>query len=387
MTKRDMTLPYILLQSSYWMQFCVCVCFAIIYLQGIGFTNTKLGILSALGNLAGMLLGPYLADKMDRDERWAPLKLMPYLLVLQALTCVGLLLVSKDQTLSFLFYVLYMAFCVSVNTLILKIYSDISYAGLKTDYSLARGLGSLSFVIVSALLGVLIEKTSVLMVPLSGLLLTAYEACAWLITKRRMPQIRFEAALKESVPMSSFIRDNRLFFIMLVGTALLFFAHNNITGFLINVVRNAGGDTKTAGFLNSFMAVMELPFMFFYTKLFGKMDQKKVLASSFIFFSIKELCFALAGSLTGLYLSFLFQGPSFALYSAAIVPYVEMMIGHQDAGKAQSLAYTMTTLGSVLSSIFAGRLYDILPVPMVLWISFAVSVAGTLIAVSSMKRK
>ena len=158
--------------------------------------------------------------------------------------------------------------------------------------------------------------------------------------------------------MSLFIRDNRVFFVMLVGTALLFFAHNNITGFLINVVRNAGGDTKTAGFLNSFMAVMELPFMFFYTKLFGKMDQKKVLASSFIFFSIKELCFALAGSLTGLYLSFLFQGPSFALYSAAIVPYVEMMIGHQDAGKAQSLAYTMTTLGSVLSSIFAGRLYD-----------------------------
>ncbi len=387
MTKKDMTLPYILLQSSYWMQFCVCVCFAVIYLQGIGFSNTKLGILSALGNLAGMLFGPYLADKMDRKENWAPLRLMPYLLVLQAAACIGLLLVSKNQTLSFIFYVLYMAFCVSTNTLILKIYSDISYAGLKTDYSLARGLGSLSFVIVSAVLGVLIEKTSVMTVPACGLVLTVYETIAYLITKKRMPEIRFEASEKESVPMSSFIRENKMFFIMLTGTALLFFSHNNITGFLINVVRNVGGDTKTSGFLNSFMAVMELPFMFFYTKLFGKMDQKKVLAASFIFFSIKELCFAMAGSLTGLYASFLFQGPSFALYSAAIVPYVEMKIGHQDAGKAQSLAYTMTTLGSVLSSVFAGRLYDVLSVSETLWISFAVSLLGTLIAIFSMKKK
>ncbi len=385
MRNKDMTLAYVLLQSSYWMSFCVCVCFAVIYLQGIGFSNTKLGILSALGNLIGMILGPYLAGLTDKDERWPALKLMPYMLVLQTLSCAALLAVMKDQTLSFIFYVLYMSFCVSFNTLVLKIYSDISYAQMKTDYSLARGLGSLSFVIISAVLGVLIEKTSVRAVPVSGLILCVYQYIAYRLTKKQMPEVRYAASEKQSVSMGEFIRENGRFFLMLCGTALLFFSHNNITGFLINVVRNAGGDAGTAGFLNSFMAVMELPFMFFYTKLFGKMDQKKILAASFLFFSIKELCFALAGSLRGLYLSFLFQGPSFALYSAAIVPYVEMTVGHQDSGKAQSLAYTMTTLGSVLSSVFAGRLYDLLSVSSTLWISFVVSLFGTLTAVLAMK--
>ena len=254
-----MTLAYVLLQSSYWMSFCVCVCFAVIYLQGIGFSNTKLGILSALGNLIGMILGPYLAGLTDKDERWLALKLMPYMLVLQTLSCAALLAVMKDQTLSFIFYVLYMSFCVSFNTLVLKIYSDISYAQMKTDYSLARGLGSLSFVIISAVLGVLIEKTSVRAVPVAGLILCVYQYIAYRITKKQMPEVRYAASEKQSVSMGEFIRENGSFFLMLCGTALLFFSHNNITGFLINVVRNAGGDAGTAGFLNSFMAVMELP--------------------------------------------------------------------------------------------------------------------------------
>ncbi|MBO7667513.1 MAG: hypothetical protein J6T26_03535, partial [Firmicutes bacterium] len=69
-----------------------------------------------------------------------------------------------------------------------------------------------------------------------------------------------------------------------------------------------------------------------------------------------------------------------------IVPYVTQTVAYEDSAKAQSLAYTMTTVGSVLASLIAGPMYDALSVPATLWISCAVCAAGTVIALFSMKR-
>ena len=71
------------------------------------------------------------------------------------------------------------------------------------------------------------------------------------------------------------------------------------------------------------------------------------------------------------------QAPSFALYASAIVPYVSENVAREDSAKAQSLAYTMTTCGGVLASLIGGRLYDMLPVPAVIWIACGISVIGT----------
>jgi predicted MFS family arabinose efflux permease len=62
-------------------------------------------------------------------------------------------------------------------------------------------------------------------------------------------------------------------------------------------------------------------------------------------------------------------------------------IRYEDSAKAQSLMYTMTTIGTVLSSVISGRLYDTIPVRSVLWISAAVAFAGALIAASSLRRR
>ena len=40
----------------------------------------------------------------------------------------------------------------------------------------------------------------------------------------------------------------------------------------------------------------------------------------------------------------------------------------------------MTTLGAVLASLVAGKLYDMLTVPQTLWIACAVTAAGVLLA-------
>ena len=367
--RRDLTLTYSLIQMSYWMSFCICVCFAVIYLQGKGLSNTQLGIVTALGNLAGMLIGPYTAGKMDAGM--TPLKAAFVLLSLRLLSMIGLLLCKSGVLVIGILFVLYMAFCVSANTVVLKIYSDIVYEKYPVNYATARGLGSLAFVIVSSIAGTLIEKTSVEAVPWLGIVLLVLEVLSFYRIGKYLKVNHAETQEETSSSIAAFIKENGLLTLTLSGTALLFFSHNIVTNFLINIVRHVGGTTAMAGYLTSFMALMELPVMFLYTKLFGKKDQGKMLAISAIAFTIKELAFALANSQLTLSACFLLQAPSFAIYSSAIVPYVASKVEYKDAGKGQSLAYTMTDVGAILAGF---------------WVGFAVSLLGTLICLFGLRK-
>ncbi|MBO7727182.1 MAG: MFS transporter, partial [Oscillospiraceae bacterium] len=66
--------------------------------------------------------------------------------------------------------------------------------------------------------------------------------------------------------------------------------------------------------------------------------------------------------------------------TAAIVPYVNEVIPYEDSAKAQSLAYTMTSIGSVLASLIGGFLYDRTTVTNTLWISFGICFVAAVIA-------
>jgi predicted MFS family arabinose efflux permease len=74
--------------------------------------------------------------------------------------------------------------------------------------------------------------------------------------------------------------------------------------------------------------------------------------------------------------AFILQAPSYALYMTAIVAYVKETIRFEDSAKAQSLAFTTTTLGGMLASLIAGQLYDCLSVKATLRVAFAVGLAG-----------
>ena len=102
---------------------------------------------------------------------------------------------------------------------------------------------------------------------------------------------------------------------------------------------------------------------------------------AFVFFALKAAVMPLASSVPLLFAVFLLQAPSFALYTAAIVDYVAETVPFEDSAKAQSLAFSMTTLGAVLASLAAGKLYDALPVPVVLWIACGVTALGVVLAI------
>lgn len=66
----------------------------------------------------------------------------------------------------------------------------------------------------------------------------------------------------------------------------------------------------------------------------------------------------------------------YALYMSAVVAYVKETIDFKDSAKAQSLAFTTTTLGGMLASLIGGSLYDHFSVTATLWVAFAAGADG-----------
>ena len=227
-----------------------------------------------------------------------------------------------------------------------------------------------------------LERLGVRVLPWAGLTMVALQALTHLILRRGYAPAAVRGGQSEprGRTMLAFLGDNPRFTVLLVGAALIFFGHNTCTNFLINVTRFAGGDESALGVLNGFMAAVEIPVMLFFGRIRGGRKSVSLLRLSLLFFALKALAIPLASSVPALFCVLVLQAPSFALYTAVIVDYVAETVPFEDSAKAQSLAYSMTTVGAVLASLVAGRLYDLLTVPQTLLVACAVTAIGVLLA-------
>ena len=431
-SKTKYTISYSCVQASFWMSLCVFSGFAAVYLQSLGYTNAKLGIILACGTLLGSLLGPELSSAIDRsaEDRITASTLMPKVIAAEAAATIVMLLFPVKGLVTSVSFVAFIALATTINSLVLKLYTDAIYCGMDIDYGISRSMGSLGYVLTSFAVGSLCEAISPRAVPAAGLAVCAFQLFSFLkfsgFLKRAQAgesasqpedmsagQASVEESAEACIPESeqlnrnssksttpaagaevhststtiaAFLIRNKAFCLILAGSALIFFSHNTLCNFFINVVKNVGGSTSDMGFLNGLMALIEIPVIFFYSKLTRNFRTSAVLRTGLIFFTAKAAAIALAGSVAGIAGALLLQAPSFGLYTGAIVPYVDEVISHEDSAKAQSLAFSVTMLGSVFASTVSGHLFDVMSVSSVMWISCAVCAVGSVLAVLGVRR-
>ena len=391
------------------MSLCIFSGFCAVYLQSLGYSNAELGIVLACGTLLGSLLGPWLSSAIDRstEDRITASTVMPPVLAAEAAALIVLMFMSGKGVVTSAAYAMFIGLSTSVNSLNLRLYTDGVYCGYEIDYGIARSMGSIGYVVTSFIAGLLCEQISPRIVPAAGLVICIAQYISFRRYSRylteefpgagyRADDIKGEentadaestgnAAGREALPMWQFLLSNRRFCMILAGTVLMFFAHNTLCNFFINVVRNAGGNTGDMGMLNGLMALFETPVIFFYSRLTHRWKTSSVLRFAFLMFTVKAAALAAAASVGQLAAALLLQAPSFGLYTGGIVVYVNHTISHEDSGKAQSLAFTMTMLSNVFASTISGHLYDTIPVSSVMWIAAAVSLAGSILAVMGVK--
>ena len=282
---------------------------------------------------------------------------------------------------------LYLAFMMPVNALNLDLCVRLERAKAPLNFGVARSMGSFSFVILSTLLGILTEQFGYRMLPLAGLAVIVLQGIGnrLIDTDLRNAEssipVSEAAATERSSSLAAFVRENKAFCLMLFGTILIYIAHNTDGNFLINLVENVGGGPAIMGYLAAFTAIVEVPVMMFSDRLPKKWSRVQYIRLAFVFFVLKTLAYALAPNIPLLFASRMLQAPSYALYTVLIVGYADEVVARKDSAKAQSLAFSMTTIGSVLASLIGGSMFKTVGVRPTMLTATAFAAAGAAIAI------
>ena len=380
------TFHYMIITGGFWMAFCVVTAYAAVYLKGVGCSNTELGLILALGNVGGALLSPVLGAMIDRNRNLRHAAVVNVLLSVQVVLLVLLRLHPAHDLLNAACYVLYMAAMMPVNAVNLDLCVRLERAKAPLNFGLARSMGSFSFVILSTLLGVVTAQWGHLSLPFAGLAVVLLQFFGNRLIDRDLREA--EAAMppseavvtEKSSSLPAFIRENKMFCLMLLGTIVIFIAHNMDGNFLINEVEALGGNTAIMGYIAAFTAITEVPVMMFASKLPKKWDTVQYIRLSFVFFVIKILAYALVPTIPLFFAARVLQAPSYALYTVLIVGYADRQVARKDSAKAQSLAFSMTTIGSVLASLIGGRMFDTVGVRPTMLTAAGFAAVGAVIA-------
>ncbi len=170
-SQKNLTVSYALVQAAYWMNFCLTSGFAAVFLQGLGYNNAELGVVLAVGNLLGAVLGPVLSSLIDRHRAITPARLIVPLLALETGSLILLLFVPSKGLAASAGYVFFIAFCIALNSMYLKLYVDLLHSGAYINYGVARGMGSFAYVLMSVGLGAVIEAVGIRSMPVGGIIL------------------------------------------------------------------------------------------------------------------------------------------------------------------------------------------------------------------------
>lgn len=383
------TFHYMIITGGFWMAFCVVTAYAAVFLHGAGYDDQELGIILALGNVGGAVLSPVLGAWIDRNRKIRHAQVVYALLGCQVILLALLRLNPQKNLLCAASYVLYLALMMPVNALNLDLCVRLEHAKAPLNFGLARSMGSFAFVILSTLLGILTEKLGFTMLPFAGLAVVLLQAAGNRLidrdlreAERNLPALE-QAVQEKASSLVAFIRENAGFCLMLFGTIIIFIAHNTDGNFLINLVENLGGGPAIMGYLAAFTAIVEVPVMMFSDRLPKKWSRVQYIRLAFVFFVLKTLAYALAPNIPLLFASRILQAPSYALYTVLIVGYADEVVARKDSAKAQSLAFSMTTIGSVLASLIGGSMFKTEGVQPTMLTATVFAMVGAVIAIAA----
>lgn len=276
--------------------------------------------------------------------------------------------------------------------------------GTEVNFGIGRAGGSLGFSAILAVLGTLVERNGVMVLPVCTEAACALLIALLFITKisfnriKRVPEeaygsradvTRQDSSVKadeERIDLRSFIGRNKYFFVMNLGIAGLFFSNSVLTNYMAQIAGNVGGTTEEVGRILSLMAFLEIPTMVFFDKIKKHFKSRSLIKLASAGFTAKMAVCWIGGSVGMLFAAQAFQLISFALIMPAMVYYVDEIMSSGEAVKGQALFTMMITLATTIASLAGGWILDAFGVGTLNFISLVVTAAGAAVVILSINR-
>lgn len=400
MKRQTSTVRYAVIQGCFWAAWAGYVGFSSTYLLDVGLTSGQIGLIVAVCGLLSALLQPAVAGWIDR-RGGDSLKKTSLGLIGAAMILTGILFCwySHGKWVSGLLF--------GANIAILQMLSPLVNAlaagNLRTNFSAARGIGSLCYAVMFRYFGALAAKSSVNAVPVRLLFVFAVMAAAVVLYcldgaehgkagagtggQPRADAVagagagiggRSEAGDRAGAAQSFHARYPR-FMVMLIGVLLLYVSHVLLLYFGFQILQTKGGDSAAWGRVGSLGAILELPVMFLSVYFLKIRPASFWVRLSGIAFFLQTAGALVVGDVTGYYLIQIFQPLGWAVLQVCSVYLIREVIAPEDAVRGQSGFTSAYTAATVLGSSCGGLLIDRCGIRAMLLFAVAAAGAGALI--------
>lgn len=396
--KKILNAEYGGIHATYWMAYAVVTSFASAFLIDRGYSNSEIGLILAAGSVVAVFLQPFMADIADRSKKVSLIGITQIVTVIIALLMFMCFIMRKASIALSIVFVMMVAWHTALQPLFNSLAFKLEESGHKINFGVTRAMGSLAYSILCAFLGTLAEKFGTQILPITGetvlvmLLLTLWltkghfkKACR--LKAEGLPEKLKEEPLEEiaetealvqteDINLIQFIKRNKLFLIVNVGVAGIFFSNAIFNNFMFQMVENVGGNGEDMGRILSLMAFLEIPPMFLFGKIHSKISCKSILKFGAICFTLKILCAYLAQNVTMMYVAQFFQLGSFGIFLPAMVSFIDEIMDKGEAVKGQALYTIVTTVASIFASLVGGFILDVSGAKIMLLISTLITAAG-----------
>lgn len=385
---RSANLRFALLNVFFWTEMGAVSSFAANLLTAYHCTSGQIGMVTAAGTLLAFLLEPPLASLADRSSRWNPGAILNVMSIAMAvLALLQLIPGLSGMAVSLLLLAALMlvnAALPMVNSMLYMAPVDAS----EMNFGFGRAAGSLSFAILSLVLGRLISSWSVRSIPIAAIISAIGMCLATQLILHYAPDDTLQPQEKAASvgTYRELFAAHPKFLLFLIGCTLVVLCHNAVVNFFIYVTRSVGGNDATMGAILSFQALVELPGMILAKKIIKKAGCAKILILSLLAFTVKQFFYWQAKSIPQLYGATVLESLSLALFLPATVEYASRLVDRKDIVKAQTCFTTVQVLANVLGAVMAS-LYSTLDVSTNLLAMTIISTIGLILSLSTIDWK
>jgi PPP family 3-phenylpropionic acid transporter len=321
-----------------------------VYFRDTGLSGTQIGLLNMAAAIVGVvssLAWGYLGDRTGKPRfiiaggaagALLAAQFIPYMSgfwPLLLMICLSSLMNSAPMTL------------VDSTTLVLL-------GAHREDYGRYRLGGSIGYILMTLAAGFILQGTGLrVMFPLYGAVMAAFALAAlWL------PPAAVHLEQPSIKQIGGMVR--RPAWLLFVTCIFLAWISYNATIMYLGVSLKAmGASDSLIGIATIISAVVEMPFMFFSRGFLQRFGPVRLLVAAMALMVVRYFLLSQMPSPGWAIAINVLNGPAFVFFWNSAVTYANKMAPPHLAGTAQGLFSATTSLGSVVSSLLAGWLFDV----------------------------
>ena len=387
--KKNLTLNYVAVQIGMWAMYAPLMGYTSVFLLAKNFSNTEVGMISALGCIVSAVLQAIVSGYADKEKSKSVKTLLISFASLQFVLAGILLVLGNNFVLAIgIIFGTLIALMQLMVPLTNSMAMEMMNQGNNINYGAARGTASITYALLVNSMGIFVKGDDFGIVPIATMLATAVLLVGTLLFPFEKAIRHTEATIKNETDTKPFLVKYPKVAIFVIGAICAYVGHNLINVFLFQIVSLKGGNHVNMGACLSLAAVFEIPVMFGFAYLVARRDSSTWVRVGGVGIMLKIIFTLLVPDMISLYVVQACQLFGFAIFVVATVYYANQAVKECDRVKGQAYMTMANTLGIVFASMLGGWLIDAYGTNGMMIVGSVISVIGAvLIFVSTTKIK